>query len=95
MQSLLRGDLCKTTDDINTHKCLIVFHEGGDDEEQMDEEDTVRDAAEEYRGKGDEFIKFYWACDAEAPLSSNIRQACQLGPISAGTKCAQNPYVYT
>ncbi|KAG7369035.1 redoxin domain protein [Nitzschia inconspicua] len=76
------GDLCKTTDDINTHKCLIVFHEGGDDEEQMDIEDAVRDAAEEYRGDGDDFIKFYWACDPDAPLSSNIRQACQLGPIS-------------
>jgi hypothetical protein len=75
------GDLCKTTDDINTHKCLIVFHEGGDDEEQMDVEDAIRDAAEEYRGDGDEFVKFYWACDADAPLSSNIRQACQLGPV--------------
>lgn len=75
------GDLSKTTDDINTHKCLIVFHEGGDDEEQLDVEDAVRDAAEEYRGEDDEFVKFYWACDPDAPLSSNIRQACQLGPI--------------
>jgi len=68
------GDLCKTTDDINTHKCLIVFHESGDDEEQADIEDAVRDAAEEYRG--DEFIKFYWSNDANSPLASNIRQAC-------------------
>jgi len=73
------GDLCKTTDDINTHKCLIVFHEAADDEEQMDLEDAIRDAAEDYRG--DEFIKFYWACDPDAPLSSNIRQACKLGPV--------------
>lgn len=73
------GDLCKTTDDINTHKCLIVFHEGGDDEEQLDVEDAVKEAAVEYRG--DEFIKFYWACDGDAPLSANIRQACQLGPV--------------
>jgi hypothetical protein len=71
------GDLCKTTDDINTHKCLIVFHEAGDEEEQMDVEDAVRDAAEEYRG--DEFIKFYWACSADSPVAANIRQACQLG----------------
>lgn len=71
------GDLCRTTDDINTHKCLIVFHEGGDDEEQMDIEDAVKEAAEEYRG--DEFIKFYWANDVGAALSSNIREACGLG----------------
>lgn len=72
------GDLCKTTDDVNTHKCLIVFHEDGDDEEQMDVEDAVREAAEEYRG--DEFIKFYWAKDGESALSANIREACNLGP---------------
>ena len=71
------GDLCKTTDDINTHKCLIVFHEGGDDEEQMDVEDAIKEAAEEYRG--DEFVKFYWANDRGADLSDNIREACSLG----------------
>eukprot|EP00934_Nitzschia_sp_Nitz4_P004486 Nitzschia sp. Nitz4//scaffold49_size126201//25409//27032//NITZ4_003632-RA/size126201-augustus-gene-0.8-mRNA-1//-1//CDS//3329553119//4476//frame0 len=75
------GDLCKTTDDINMHKCLIVFHEGGDEEEQMDIEDAVREAAEEYRG--DEYIKFYWANDG-SDLSSNIREACGLG--EAGSK---------
>jgi nucleoredoxin len=74
------GDLCKTTDDINTHKCLIVFYDGGDENEQMDIEDAVRDAAEEYRG--DEFIKFYWACNPDAPLASNIRRACKLGDVS-------------
>jgi len=75
------GDLCKTTDDINTHKCLVVFHEGGDDEEQMEVEYAVRDAADEYRS-GDELVKFYWAFDPDATLSANIRKACNLGPIS-------------
>ena len=74
------GDLCKTTDDINTHKCLVVFHEGGDEEEQMDIEYAVRDAAEEYRSD-DELVKFYWACNADAALCSNIRNACNLGTI--------------
>mmetsp|Transcript_7656 Transcript_7656/g.8894 ORF Transcript_7656/g.8894 Transcript_7656/m.8894 type:complete len:423 (-) Transcript_7656:222-1490(-) len=73
------GDLSKTTDDINTHKCLVVFHEGGDEEEQMDIEYAVRDAAEDYRS--DELVKFYWACNADAPLCANIRNACNLGPI--------------
>ena len=71
------GDLCRTTDDINTHKCLVVFHEGGDPEEQDDVEDTVKQAAVEYRG--DELIKFYWASDPDAPLATNIRRACKLG----------------
>jgi hypothetical protein len=85
------GDLCKKTDDrINTHKCLIVFHEGGDDEEQMEVEDAVREAAKEYRG--DELIKFYWACDCDAPLSANIRQACHLG--EAGDSPKWNCWTY-
>lgn len=71
------GDLCRTTDDINKHKCLIVFYEGGDPEEQDDVEETVKQAATEYRG--DELIKFYWATDPEAPLARNIRLACRLG----------------
>lgn len=76
------GDLCKTTDDINTHKCLVVFHEGGDEDEQMEVEYAVRDAAEEYRPTdGDELVKFYWALNPDAPLSANIRKACNLGPI--------------
>ncbi len=73
------GDLCKTTDDINTHKCLIVFHENGNEGEQMAVEDAVKETAEEYRG--DEFVKFYWANDANSALSSNIREACKLGPL--------------
>jgi nucleoredoxin len=73
------GDLCKTTDDINTHKCLIVFFEGGDENDQLDVEDAIQEAAVEYRG--DEFIKFYWANDPVAGLASNIRQVCELGPI--------------
>lgn len=74
------GDLCKTTDDINSHKCLVVFHEGGDEDDQMEVEYAVRDAAEEYRSE-DEFVKFYWACDPDSPLSASIRKACNLGPI--------------
>mmetsp|Transcript_16247 Transcript_16247/g.37420 ORF Transcript_16247/g.37420 Transcript_16247/m.37420 type:complete len:427 (-) Transcript_16247:307-1587(-) len=75
------GDLCKTTDNINAHKCLVVFHEAGDEEEQMEVEYALRDAAEEYRN-GEELVKFYWAFDPDAPLSSNIREACEIGPIS-------------
>jgi len=73
------GDLCNTTDDINMHKCLIVFHEGGDENEQMDVEDAVQEAAEDYYG--DDYIKFYWANDPESPLAINIRQVCDLGEI--------------
>jgi nucleoredoxin len=68
------GDLCQSTDDINTHKCLIVFHELGDDQQQEAVEDAVKQAAEDYRG--DELIKFYWANDQGAPLAANVRETC-------------------
>jgi len=67
----------ETTDDINTHKCLIVFQEGTDEELQEEGENAVRMVAEEYRG--DELIKFYWANDADSALPTNIRDACRLG----------------
>jgi len=70
------GDFCTTTDDINTHKCLIVFHENGGMDEQDEVEEAVKQAAIDYRG--DEIIKFYWAFDDEAPLCATTRQACDL-----------------
>jgi len=73
------GDFCTTTDDINTHKCLIVFHEGGEMDDQDEVEEAVKQAAMDYRG--DEIIKFYWAFDDEVPLVANTRQACDLGPL--------------
>lgn len=36
------GDINKITEDLNTHRFLIVFHEGGDDHEQ----DEIREAIE-------------------------------------------------
>jgi nucleoredoxin len=70
----------ETTDDINTHKCLIVFQEGVDMDVQIEVENAVRMSAEEYRG--DELIKFYWANDATSALSGNIREACRLGEVT-------------
>lgn len=72
------GDLCITTDDINTHKCLIVFHEFGDPGLQDSIEDAIKQAAADYRG--DELVKFYWAYDEEAPICANTRNACNLEP---------------
>ena len=70
----------ETTDDINTHKCLIVFQEGVDMDVQIEVENAVRMSAEEYRG--DELIKFYWANDVSSALSGNIREACRLGEVT-------------
>lgn len=69
------GDLATTTHDINTTKCLIVFHETGDDEEQEDVVEAVKMAAENY--KGNDTVKFYWALQPTG-LPSNVRSAMGL-----------------
>jgi nucleoredoxin len=71
------SDLNATSDDINDFKCLVVFHEGGDDEEQEQIVDAVKFAAEQY--DGDEPVKFFWALDDKG-LVKNVRRAIDLGP---------------
>ena len=70
------GDLNTTSDDINDFKCLVVFHEGGDDEEQGDIQEAVKFAAEQYDGTD---VKFFWALEDKI-LTKSVRQAVGLGP---------------
>jgi nucleoredoxin len=72
------GDLNKSTDNINAFRCLIVFHEGGDDEEQDDIQDAVQMVAENY--KGTDGVKFYWAFSPTG-LAKTAREALSLGPV--------------
>lgn len=72
------GDLNKSTDNINACKCVIVFHEAGDDEEQEDIQETLQMAAENYTGK--DGLKFYWA-NSPTGLSKTVREALKLGAI--------------
>jgi hypothetical protein len=73
------GDLNKATDNINNFKSIIIFHEGGDDDEQHDIEEALQQAAENY--EGEDKVKFYWAT-MPSRLSKTVRDALQLGPIS-------------
>jgi nucleoredoxin len=72
------GDLNKSTDDINTCKCLIVFHEAGDDAEHEDIQETLKMVAENYAGT--DGVKFYWATSPTG-LSKTVRTALKLGAI--------------
>jgi hypothetical protein len=71
------GDLNKTNDNINNYRCLLVFHESGDDEEQNDIQTAVRLASE---GCEDKKIRMFWA-NSPTGLSKSVRDALQLGPI--------------
>lgn len=72
------GDLNKSTDNINTGRCLIVFHEAGDDEEQEDIQESLQMVAENYTGT--DGLKFYWAI-SPVGLSKTVREALKLGAI--------------
>lgn len=72
------GDLNKTTDNINNYKCVIVFHEAGDDEEHGEIQEALKGASDAYVGRGE--LKFYWAF-AITGLSKTVREALEIGPI--------------
>jgi len=71
------GNLNRTSEDINSKKCVIVFHENGDDEEQEEVQQAVTEAA----GKcDDKTLLFFWALEPEG-LAKAVREAVKLGPI--------------
>lgn len=72
------GDLNTTSDDINVHRCVIVFHEGGDDEEQEDVQEAIEMAGENC---SDKQVRFFWANSPDG-LTKVVREALKLGPIS-------------
>lgn len=74
------GSLNKTTDDINNFKCLIVFHEGGDDDEQDDIQEVLQMVANKNTA-GSDSMRFYWANSPDG-LSKTVRDALKLGPTT-------------
>lgn len=75
--SKLYGDLNHTPMDINDHKCLIVFHEGGDDTEQNDIMDAVKRASSCVVPD----LQMYWAMTVTS-VSKSVREALQLDRVT-------------
>ena len=72
------GNLNGTSEDINTFRCVIVFHEGGDDEEQQDVQEALTNAADQC---DDKTLRFFWGF-APAGMVKAVREALKLGPIT-------------
>mmetsp|Transcript_18421 Transcript_18421/g.33367 ORF Transcript_18421/g.33367 Transcript_18421/m.33367 type:complete len:426 (-) Transcript_18421:192-1469(-) len=73
------GDLANIGEEINEQKCLMVFHESGDDDEQAEVMDAIKAAATSAEA-GDE-VKYFWALDDKG-LIPRIRQALEMTSIS-------------
>ena len=73
------GDLNKTSDNINELRCVIVFHEGGDDDEQEDIQEALQMAALTDENKNSN-LRFLWA-NSPTGMTKTVREALQLGPI--------------
>lgn len=71
------GDINLTRDNINDHKCVIVFHELGDDHEQEEIQEVIKKVADAYEGT--DGLKFYWAF-CSSGLDVTLRSALRLGP---------------
>jgi len=71
------GNLNASAEAINTSRCVVVFHEGGDDEEQEEVENALTEAAEKCDDKS---LKFFWAFSPSGMVKT-VRDALKLGPI--------------
>ena len=71
------GDLNVASDDINKFRCIVVFHEGGDDDEQEDIMEALKMAAE---NSTDTDVHYLWALTPTG-LAKAVRDALKLGPI--------------
>lgn len=72
-------DLNKTLDNINATRCVIVFCEGGDDEEQHEVQEALKVAGGNYSGV--DSLRFFWA-NSPTGLTRTVRDALRLGPIN-------------
>merc|ERR1712038_784047 len=66
---------------LNEKKCVIVFHEQGDDEEQAELVKVMKEVAATYdKGDGESDFSFYWALTTEG-LSSRIRSVVNMTEV--------------
>eukprot|EP00565_Helicotheca_tamesis_P000856 CAMPEP_0185737762 /NCGR_PEP_ID=MMETSP1171-20130828/31226_1 /TAXON_ID=374046 /ORGANISM="Helicotheca tamensis, Strain CCMP826" /LENGTH=357 /DNA_ID=CAMNT_0028408767 /DNA_START=221 /DNA_END=1294 /DNA_ORIENTATION=+ len=75
------GDLELSGSEISSKKCLVVFHENGDDDEQKEVINIVKAVAERHKEKSD--MKFLWALEAKG-LARSIRSASQMSEMDDG-----------
>ena len=72
------GDINQTTEDINTHRFVIIFHEGGDDHEQDEIKDAIKSASQIYEKSGGKPIKLCYAFNTSG-LCESLRSVLRLG----------------
>lgn len=77
------GDINQTTEDINTHRFVIIFHEGGDDHEQDEIKDAIKAASSIYHKSSDtksgkNAIKLCYAFSTSG-LCESLRSVLRLG----------------
>mmetsp|Transcript_3936 Transcript_3936/g.7507 ORF Transcript_3936/g.7507 Transcript_3936/m.7507 type:complete len:418 (-) Transcript_3936:522-1775(-) len=68
------GDV-EGADDIEEVQCVIVFHEGGDDDEQQETKDALKEAAEKMKDRKD--MKFLWALSTKG-MAQRIRSVLDM-----------------
>lgn len=71
------GDLNAASENINSFRCVIVFHESGDEEGQENIQRSLEAASKLCDDKN---MRWYWA-NAPSGLSKSVREALQLGPV--------------
>jgi len=73
------GTLDSAGGDINDEKCLIIFHEYGDDDDQQEIIDVVKAVSEKCKSMSD--MKFLWALNPSG-FAPRVRSAAKLPAMS-------------
>ena len=71
------GDLNQISENIHETKCIVVFCEACDDDEQKYIQRALQCASQLYREC--DAVKFYWACE-QTQLTTCLRETLALGP---------------
>lgn len=71
------GCLTAAPTDINGHKCVIVFDEEGDDDEQKEVQQAIVEASKQLNG-----LNLYW-CLKPSHVSTAVREALRLPQSSS------------
>eukprot|EP00957_Ditylum_brightwellii_P120909 9221629-Ditylum_brightwellii.AAC.1 len=73
------GDVDQSVSNINDSKCLIVLHENGDDKEQQQIIDALKEVSNKCNDEKD--MKFLWAMDPNGN-AAQVRPAARLPKMS-------------
>jgi len=71
--------------DLNDEKCVLIFHENANEEEQEKTKEVAKQAAAKIGGD-EEKVKIYWSLDKTGTIGARVRSVLNMPDASSSTK---------